>query len=111
MNGTAVSAAVGALAIHEAVHLCLLAQICTAMATEALHGTRGSYASFIHAVARPHPGQVSKFPFKFRVTIDGTCVKFPFRLSVLRIFGIFSMAANLLSCTRMKSDWKPIVIR
>ena len=63
VNGTAVSAAVGALAIHEAVHLCLLAQICTAMGTEALHGTRGSYASFIHAVARPHPGQVSKYPF------------------------------------------------
>ena len=63
VNGTAVSAAVGALAIHEAVHLCLLAQICTAMGTEALHGTRGSYASFIHAVARPHPGQVSKFLF------------------------------------------------
>ncbi|KAF8806411.1 phenylalanine ammonia-lyase [Phlegmacium glaucopus] len=58
VNGTAVSAAVGALAIHEAVHLCLLAQVCTAMGTEALHGSSGSYASFIHAVARPHPGQV-----------------------------------------------------
>ena len=29
----------GALAIHEAVHLALLAQVCTAMGTEALTGT------------------------------------------------------------------------
>ena len=58
MNGTAVSAGVATLAVDDAIHLALLAQICTAMGTEALNGTRGSYASFIHAVARPHPGQV-----------------------------------------------------
>ncbi|KAF8967831.1 L-Aspartase-like protein [Flammula alnicola] len=58
VNGTAVSAAVAALAVDDAVNLALLAQVCTAMGTEALNGTRGSYASFIHAVARPHPGQV-----------------------------------------------------
>jgi len=58
VNGTAVSAAVAALAIDDAVHLTLLSQVCTAMGTEALNGTRGSYAPFIHAVARPHPGQV-----------------------------------------------------
>jgi len=58
VNGTAVSAAVATLAVDDAIHLALLAQICTAMGTEALNGTRGSYASFIHAVARPHPGQV-----------------------------------------------------
>ena len=59
MNGTAFSAAVAALAIDDAVHLALLAQVCTALGTEALNGTSGSYASFIHATARPHPGQVS----------------------------------------------------
>jgi phenylalanine ammonia-lyase len=59
LNGTAFSASVGALAIHEAVHLSLLAQICTAMGTEALLGSRGSFDSFIHATARPHPGQAS----------------------------------------------------
>jgi phenylalanine ammonia-lyase len=58
VNGTAVSAAVAALAIDDAIHLALLAQVCTAMGTEALNGTRGSYAAFIHAIARPHPGQV-----------------------------------------------------
>lgn len=58
LNGTAFSASVGALAVHEAIHLSLLAQACTAMCTEALLGARGSFDSFIHATARPHPGQV-----------------------------------------------------
>ncbi|EJF57511.1 phenylalanine ammonia-lyase [Dichomitus squalens LYAD-421 SS1] len=58
LNGTAFSASVGALAIQEAVHLSLLAQVCTAMCTEAMLGASGSFAPFIHAVARPHPGQV-----------------------------------------------------
>ncbi|KAF8630656.1 hypothetical protein AX15_002806 [Amanita polypyramis BW_CC] len=57
-NGTAFSTSVGALALNEAVYLALLAQVCTAMGTEALTGTRASYAPFIHATARPHPGQV-----------------------------------------------------
>ncbi|KAI0653976.1 phenylalanine ammonia-lyase [Cubamyces menziesii] len=58
LNGTAFSASVGALAINDAVHLSLLAQVCTAMCTEAMLGARGSFDRFIHAVARPHPGQV-----------------------------------------------------
>lgn len=58
LNGTAFSASVAALALNDAVHLALLTQVCTAMGTEALNGTRGSYDPFIHAVARPHPGQV-----------------------------------------------------
>ncbi|KAF8891770.1 L-Aspartase-like protein [Infundibulicybe gibba] len=58
LNGTAFSASVASLALNDAVHLALLSQICTAMGTEALAGTRGSFDPFIHAVARPHPGQV-----------------------------------------------------
>ncbi|KAK7057113.1 phenylalanine ammonia-lyase [Favolaschia claudopus] len=58
LNGTAFSASVAALALNEAVQLTLLAQVCTAMGTEALVGSRGSFAHFIHATARPHPGQV-----------------------------------------------------
>ena len=50
---------VGSLALNDAVHLALLAQVCTAMGTEALLGTQGSHAPFLHAVARPHSGQVS----------------------------------------------------
>ena len=58
LNGTAFSASVAALALNEAVHLALLAQVCTAMGTEAMLGAQGSFAPFIHATARPHPGQV-----------------------------------------------------
>ena len=61
LNGTAFSASVGSLAPHDAVHLTLLAHICTAMGTEALAGTRGSFHPFIHDICRPHPGQVSSF--------------------------------------------------
>ncbi|KAJ7691159.1 phenylalanine ammonium lyase [Mycena rosella] len=58
LNGTAFSSAVASLALTDAAHLTLLAQVCTAMCTEALLGSRGSFDPFIHSVARPHPGQV-----------------------------------------------------
>ncbi|KAF8678716.1 Phenylalanine ammonia-lyase [Rhizoctonia solani] len=58
LNGTAFSAAVASLALNDAVHMGMLAQVLTAMGTEALVGTQGSHHPFIHAVARPHPGQV-----------------------------------------------------
>ncbi len=58
LNGTAFSTSVASLALNEAVQLALLSQVCTAMGTEALAGTRSSFDPFISAVARPHPGQV-----------------------------------------------------
>lgn len=58
LNGTAFSAAVASLALADVLQLAVLAQVCTAMGTEALLGTRASYAPFIHEVTRPHPGQV-----------------------------------------------------
>jgi phenylalanine ammonia-lyase len=58
-NGTAFSTAVASLVLNDAVHLALLSQVCTAMGTEALAGSRGSFDPFIHDIARPHPGQVS----------------------------------------------------
>lgn len=58
LNGTAFSASVAALALNDAVHMALLTQVCTAMGTEALAGTRGSFDPFIHDICRPHPGQV-----------------------------------------------------
>lgn len=58
LNGTAFSASVASLALNDALHLTLLAQVCTAMGVEALAGTRASFDPFIHVVARPHPGQV-----------------------------------------------------
>ncbi|KAJ7244157.1 phenylalanine ammonia-lyase [Mycena haematopus] len=58
LNGTAFSASVGCLVLDDAVHLALLSQVCTAMGTEALAGSRGSFDPFIHDIARPHPGQI-----------------------------------------------------
>lgn len=58
LNGTAFSASVACLALNDAVHLAMLTEICTAMGTEALAGTRASFDRFIHNVARPHPGQI-----------------------------------------------------
>lgn len=58
LNGTAFSASVAALAMNTTVTLTMLALISTAMCTEALIGSRGSYDPFIHKTARPHPGQV-----------------------------------------------------
>lgn len=57
INGTAVSAAVAALALHDTHILAVAAQILTAMTVEALNGTTESFHSFFSEV-RPHPGQV-----------------------------------------------------
>jgi phenylalanine ammonia-lyase len=46
LNGTAFSAGVAALALSEAAFLALLTQVCTAMGTEALLGTRASFHPF-----------------------------------------------------------------
>ena len=56
VNGTAVSTAVGALAMHDAHCLAVLAQVLTAMSVEALCGTSESFDPFF-AQVRPHPGQ------------------------------------------------------
>lgn len=57
LNGTAVSAAVSALAQHQADNLAILTQVLTAIGVEALLGTASSFDPFIAAV-RPHRGQV-----------------------------------------------------
>ncbi|KAL8811349.1 MAG: hypothetical protein Q9200_001876 [Gallowayella weberi] len=56
VNGTSVSAAVAALAMHEALSLAALSQILTAMSVEALRGTDESFDPFLARV-RPHWGQ------------------------------------------------------
>ncbi|KAK3299443.1 L-Aspartase-like protein [Chaetomium fimeti] len=55
-NGTAPSCAAACLAIDQANQLALLAQLLTAMGTEALNGNSHNYHPFISAI-RPHPGQ------------------------------------------------------
>lgn len=56
VNGTAVSATVGSLAMHETLQLAAISQILTAMSVEAMSGTAESFDSFI-ANVRPHVGQ------------------------------------------------------
>ncbi|KAK8867750.1 phenylalanine ammonia-lyase [Apiospora arundinis] len=57
VNGTAVSAGVAALALHESMNLAAFCQVLTAMSVEALTGSVDSFHPFIGRV-RPHPGQV-----------------------------------------------------
>ena len=79
VNGTATSAEVGALAVHEAHCQAALSQILTAMSVEALRGTDESFDPFFGHF-RPHPGQVDSarniFAFlagsKFVYRSDGT---------------------------------------
>jgi histidine ammonia-lyase/phenylalanine ammonia-lyase len=58
INGTAFSTAYAVLAVADAARLAELAELCTAMACEAILGNRGHFADFIHG-AKPHPGQVA----------------------------------------------------
>ncbi len=55
-NGTALMAALGALAVMEAENLALVADIAGALSLEALHGTTWALDPRLHAV-RPHPRQ------------------------------------------------------
>ncbi|OAR01262.1 hypothetical protein LLEC1_04471, partial [Akanthomyces lecanii] len=57
VNGTAVSCAVGSLALHDAMGQATLSQILTAMTVEALLGTDESFDAFFGEV-RSHPGQI-----------------------------------------------------
>ena len=56
VNGTAVSAGVGSLALHDAHGLIILSQVLTAMGVEALSGSAESFHPFF-SNCRPHPGQ------------------------------------------------------
>lgn len=58
VNGTAVSASMATMALHDTHFLALLSQATTAMTVEAMVGHAGSFHPFIHDVTRPHPGQI-----------------------------------------------------
>ncbi|KAL9621988.1 MAG: hypothetical protein Q9160_003650 [Pyrenula sp. 1 TL-2023] len=57
VNGTAISTAAGALALHDAHNVAIISQLLTAMSVEALLGTTESFHPFF-AKNRPHPGQI-----------------------------------------------------
>ena len=59
VNGTNFMTAVGALALQDAHRLAVIADACTALATEALTGITGPFDPFLHDTAKPHPGQVA----------------------------------------------------
>lgn len=58
INGTSFMAGFAALAVLDAAELAFVADLCTAMACEALYGNRGHFAPFLQA-QKPHPGQVA----------------------------------------------------
>ncbi|KAF8342677.1 phenylalanine ammonia-lyase [Cantharellus anzutake] len=60
LNGTAFSAAVASLVLSDAANVAVLAQVCTAMGTEALLGSQGTSltCSFHPRRRTAHPGQV-----------------------------------------------------
>ncbi|PYI11801.1 phenylalanine ammonia-lyase [Aspergillus sclerotiicarbonarius CBS 121057] len=76
VNGTATSAAVGGLAVHEALGLAAVSQVLTAMSVEALHGMSESFDPFF-AKVRPHLGQTTaannlyRFLSKSKLLNDG----------------------------------------
>lgn len=57
INGTAVMAALGAMALYEAKRIVKIADIATAMTLEAVRGTKRAYDEDI-SLLKPHPGQL-----------------------------------------------------
>jgi phenylalanine ammonia-lyase len=57
INGTSFSSAFAALATSRAQRLAPIAELCTALASEAVLGNRDHFAPFVHD-NQPHPGQV-----------------------------------------------------
>jgi len=58
LNGTAYMAAIAGLAAYDAASVAMAADVCTALTVEVTEGLQGSFAPFVHDVAKPHPGQV-----------------------------------------------------
>jgi phenylalanine ammonia-lyase len=56
-NGTSFMSAFACLAVHDADELAFVADLCTAMASEALLGNRGHFNAFVFET-KPHPGQI-----------------------------------------------------
>ena len=73
MNGTAASCATASVAIHQARHNTALAHILTAMATEALLGSKYNHDPFI-AQIRPHVGQTESAAAMFAFLADSRLV-------------------------------------
>ncbi|HET6504597.1 MAG TPA: aromatic amino acid ammonia-lyase [Amycolatopsis sp.] len=77
INGTSFMSGFGVVAVHDADVLCTLADLCTALAAEALLGNRGHFQPVIHR-QKPHPGQVRSAQ-RVRALVSGSalCVDTP----------------------------------
>lgn len=67
INGTQYMAALGCLALHDALNLCKHADIAASMSLETLMGTREAFDPRIHE-ARPHKGQIMAADNMLRIT-------------------------------------------
>ncbi|NDJ76691.1 MAG: aromatic amino acid lyase [Chloroflexi bacterium] len=74
INGTAVSAGIGALAWHDAFQALAASEITLLLSMEALHGFRDAYLPHLHAV-RGHEGQARVAKFVYRLLQGSTLVR------------------------------------
>lgn len=74
INGTSFMSGIGALAAHAAKDLACAADVCTALAVEAMVGNRDHFHPLIHR-QKPHPGQIeSARRIRALLSGSGLCV-------------------------------------
>jgi histidine ammonia-lyase/phenylalanine ammonia-lyase len=71
-NGTSFMSAFAVLAVADARELAFVADLCTAMASQALLGNRGHFNAFLFE-AKPHPGQIESAR-TIRALLEGTAL-------------------------------------
>src|SRR5215216_3497280 len=71
-NGTSFMSGFASLAVHDARELAFVADLCTAMASQALMGNHGHFNSFLFE-AKPHPGIIESAA-NVRMLIDGSAL-------------------------------------
>ena len=73
VNGTQVTDAIGALAVHDAARLAKLADVAASMSLEVLMGSRTEFDPRIHQL-RPHPGQAAAAENMGRITANSEII-------------------------------------
>jgi phenylalanine ammonia-lyase len=71
-NGTSFMSGFATLAVHDARELAFVADLCTAMASQALMGNAGHFNSFLFE-AKPHPGIIESAA-NVRMLIEGSAL-------------------------------------
>ena len=71
VNGTSYMAGIACLTTLDARQIALAADVCTALATEVQCGLDESFGTFMHDVAKPHPGQ-ARSAANVRRLLDGS---------------------------------------